>query len=99
MSVYYTSLVAAILLGTAGQIALKSADEGSPTVIAQFLNPLTILGLAVYRDCPLLYLGDQENPCVDRLLFGCGELRGGWRRWRVCCGTSPSGGRSWRASY
>jgi small multidrug resistance pump len=56
MSVYYTSLVAAILLGTAGQIALKSADEGSPTVIAQSLNSLTILGLAVYIVAALCYI-------------------------------------------
>ena len=56
MSVYYTSLVAAILLGIAGQIALKSAAEVSPTVIAQFLNPLTILGLAVYIVAALCYI-------------------------------------------
>ncbi|MBV8507633.1 MAG: EamA family transporter [Alphaproteobacteria bacterium] len=56
MSVYYTSLVAAILLGIAGQIALKSAAEVSPTVIAQFLNPLTIVGLAVYIVAALCYI-------------------------------------------
>jgi hypothetical protein len=38
MSVYYTSLVAAILLGIAGQIALKSAAEASPTVISSALK-------------------------------------------------------------
>jgi multidrug transporter EmrE-like cation transporter len=56
MSVYYTSLVAAILLGCAGQIALKSAAEASPTVIAQFLNPLTMVGLAVYIVAALCYI-------------------------------------------
>ena len=56
MSVYHTSLVAAILLGIAGQIALKSAAEASPTVIAQFLNPLTIVGLAVYIVAALCYI-------------------------------------------
>jgi multidrug transporter EmrE-like cation transporter len=56
MSVYYTSLVAAILLGIAGQIALKSAAEGSATVTAQFLNPLTIVGLAVYIVAALCYI-------------------------------------------
>ena len=56
MSVYYTSLVVAILLGAAGQIALKSAAEVSPTVIAQFLNPLTMLGLAVYIVAALCYI-------------------------------------------
>lgn len=56
MSVYYSSLVAAILLGIAGQIALKSAAEGSATVTAQFLNPLTIVGLAVYIVAVLCYI-------------------------------------------
>jgi len=56
MSVYYTSLVAAILLGIAGQIALKSAAEGSATVAAQFLHPLTIIGLAVYIMAALCYI-------------------------------------------
>ena len=48
MAIYYTSLAAAILLGIAGQIALKMAANGSATVVAQFLNPLTIIGLGVY---------------------------------------------------
>jgi small multidrug resistance pump len=48
--------VAAILLGTAGQIALKSAAKGSPTVIAQFLNPPTMVGLAVYIVAALCYI-------------------------------------------
>jgi small multidrug resistance pump len=48
MAIYYASLAVAILLGIAGQIALKSAANGSATVVAQFLNPLTIIGLAVY---------------------------------------------------
>ena len=56
MSVYYTSLVAAILLGCVGQVALKSAAEVSPTVIAQFLNPLTMVGLAVYIVAALCYI-------------------------------------------
>jgi small multidrug resistance pump len=56
MSIYYTSLVAAILLGIGGQIALKSAAEGSTTVTAQFLNPLTMVGLAVYIVAALCYI-------------------------------------------
>jgi len=56
MSIYYTSLVAAILLGIAGQIALKSAAEGSATVTAQFLNPLTMIGLTVYIVAALCYI-------------------------------------------
>jgi small multidrug resistance pump len=56
MSVYYTSLAVAILLGIAGQIALKSAANGSETVVAQFLNPLTIIGLGVYVLAALCYI-------------------------------------------
>ena len=56
MSVYYTSLVAAILFGIAGQIALKSAAEGSATITAQFVNPLTIIGLAIYIVAALCYI-------------------------------------------
>jgi hypothetical protein len=48
----YTSIAAAILLGIAGQNALKSAANGSATVIAQFLNPLTIIGLAILSSRP-----------------------------------------------
>jgi small multidrug resistance pump len=56
MSVYYTSLVAAILFGIGGQIALKSAAEKSATITAQFLNPLTIIGLAIYIMAALCYV-------------------------------------------
>ena len=48
MTPYYTSLLAAILIGIAGQIALKSGANGSASVAAQFLNPSTIIGLALY---------------------------------------------------
>ena len=56
MAIYYVSLVGAILLGVVGQITLKSAALGSSTVAAQFLNPLTILGLAVYGLAALCYV-------------------------------------------
>jgi drug/metabolite transporter (DMT)-like permease len=56
MSVYYTSLVAAILFGIGGQIALKSAAEKSATITAQFLDPLTIIGLAIYIVAALCYI-------------------------------------------
>lgn len=48
MAAYYTSLIAAIVIGIGGQIALKSGANGSATVVAQFLNPLTMIGLALY---------------------------------------------------
>ena len=44
----YLSLAAAVLLGIAGQIVLKSGAVGAPGLLAQLLNPLTILGLAIY---------------------------------------------------
>ena len=56
MAVYYASLVAAVLFGIAGQIALKSGAVGSRTVLAQFLNPLTIAGLGVYVVAALCYV-------------------------------------------
>ena len=48
MGIYYVSLVGAVILGVAGQIALKSAALSSPTVMAQFLHPLTVIGFAIY---------------------------------------------------
>ena len=56
MAVYYTSLVAAILFGVAGQIALKSGALGSASVAAQFVNPLTIVGFAIYVLAALFYI-------------------------------------------
>jgi len=48
MAVYYTSLTAAILLGVGGQIALKSAADSAASLVAQFLNPMTIIGFTIY---------------------------------------------------
>jgi small multidrug resistance pump len=56
LALYYASLVAAILFGIAGQIALKSGALRSPTVAAQFLDPLTIVGFAIYVLAALLYI-------------------------------------------
>ena len=56
MAIYYASLVSAVLLGIAGQIALKSGAVGSQTVAAQFLNPLTIVGFAIYVFAALCYI-------------------------------------------
>ena len=56
MALYYVSLVGAILFGVAGQIALKSGALGSATVAAQFVNPWTVLGLAVYAIAALCYV-------------------------------------------
>ena len=56
MGIYYLSLAGAILLGVAGQIALKSGAVGSSTVAAQFLNPLTMIGFAIYVLAALCYI-------------------------------------------
>ena len=56
VAIYYISLVGAIMFGIAGQIALKSAALGSATVAAQFVNPLTIAGLAIYVFAALCYV-------------------------------------------
>ncbi len=56
MTLYYTSLVVAILFGVVGQIALKSGAVASRSIAAQFLNPLTLLGLAIYAVAALCYI-------------------------------------------
>ena len=56
LAIYYLCLLGAILFGIAGQIALKSGAVGSQTIAAQFFNPLTILGFAVYAAAALCYV-------------------------------------------
>jgi small multidrug resistance pump len=53
---YYASLAAAIVFGIVGQVALKSGAVEAPTVVAQFLSPLTIVGLAIYVFAALCYI-------------------------------------------
>jgi small multidrug resistance pump len=53
---YYASLAASILLGIAGQITLKTAANASATITTQFLNPVTILGLAIYLGAAFCYI-------------------------------------------
>lgn len=56
VTIYYGSLVGAILLGIVGQIALKSGAIGSPTIAAQFINPLTLVGFAIYVVAAFCYI-------------------------------------------
>ena len=56
MALYYTSLAAAILFAVVGQIALKVAADSSASVVAQVLNPLTLVGLAIYLFGALFYI-------------------------------------------
>lgn len=45
---YYGVLLASIVLGVCGQIALKTGATRSPGFLGQFLDPFTILGFAIY---------------------------------------------------
>lgn len=56
MALYYLSLVAAILVGIAGQMTLKAGALRSATVAAQFANPLTIAGFGIYVLAGVLYI-------------------------------------------
>lgn len=56
MAIYYLSLACAILFGIAGQLVLKSGALASTTLFAQFTNPLTLLGFAIYVAAALFYI-------------------------------------------
>jgi drug/metabolite transporter (DMT)-like permease len=56
VALYYLSLVAAVMFGIAGQIALKSGALGSASVAAQFVNPLTMVGFAIYVLAAVCYI-------------------------------------------
>ena len=56
MAFYYANLAAGIVLGIAGQLALKSAASNSATITTQFLNPLTIVGFALYVFAAIFYI-------------------------------------------
>jgi small multidrug resistance pump len=45
---HYLFLIVAILLGVAGQMALKGGAEGSSTALEQFTSPMTIIGFGIY---------------------------------------------------
>jgi drug/metabolite transporter (DMT)-like permease len=66
LAAYYAALVAGIVLGVVGQIALKAGAEASSHgggesgaaagIVAQFLNPFTIGGFAVYVLAAFCYI-------------------------------------------
>jgi len=56
MAFYYANLTAGILLGIVGQLALKSAAVEATTIITQFLNPLTMIGFALYVVAAICYI-------------------------------------------
>jgi len=53
---YYAALVAGIVLGVAGQIALKTGAAGSATIAMQFLHPATLVGFVIYVAAAILYI-------------------------------------------
>ena len=53
---YYAALVAGIVLGVAGQIALKLGAEGTKTIALQFFHPATIIGFFIYAGAAILYM-------------------------------------------
>jgi len=98
MTPYYTSLLAAILIGIAGQIALKSGANGSTGIAAQFLNVSTIIGLALYVVAALCYVVSLKKfLCRLRFRPWLPAMRW-WRFSRMYCGTSRSAGRRWPGS-
>jgi undecaprenyl phosphate-alpha-L-ara4N flippase subunit ArnE len=52
----YACLTVAILLGIAGQIVLKSAAIGAPSLWAQLISPFTVAGLAIYGGAAIAYV-------------------------------------------
>jgi small multidrug resistance pump len=53
---YYAALIAGIVLGVAGQVALKLGAEGSKTIALQFFHPATIVGFGIYVGAAMLYM-------------------------------------------
>src|SRR6266436_5677508 len=56
MTLSYDIHTAAICPAMPSKIALKSAANASATITTQFLNPLTMIGLAVYVFAALCYI-------------------------------------------
>lgn len=52
---YYAALLAAIVMGVAGQLLFKAGADRSSDIIRQFLDPLTMTAFAVYAVSALLY--------------------------------------------
>jgi small multidrug resistance pump len=56
MMIYYVSLAAGILLGVAAQLLLKVGASGEGGIVAQFLKPQSIGGLALYAFAAVFYM-------------------------------------------
>jgi len=53
---YYGALGVGILLGVAGQLALKAGTAGEGGFFAQFFHPYSIVGLVIYFLAALCYM-------------------------------------------
>jgi small multidrug resistance pump len=52
----YLSLAGAVLLGIIGQMVLKAATIGAPSLMTQLLSPLTLGGLVIYAAAAIAYV-------------------------------------------
>jgi small multidrug resistance pump len=53
---YYAALATGIVLGIAGQIALKMGAAGTESIALQFRHPATLVGFAIYVVAAVLYM-------------------------------------------
>jgi small multidrug resistance pump len=53
---FYAALLAAITFGVFGQILLKTGAERTSGMIAQFLDPFTVVGLGAYALAAVFYI-------------------------------------------
>ena len=53
---YYGALALGIALGVAGQLLLKAGSARTHDLVAQFLNPFTILGFGAYAAAAIFYI-------------------------------------------
>jgi undecaprenyl phosphate-alpha-L-ara4N flippase subunit ArnE len=53
---YYGALLTGIVLGVMGQLLLKTGAERSSGMLAQFLDPFTILGFGTYSLAAIFYI-------------------------------------------
>jgi multidrug transporter EmrE-like cation transporter len=90
---YYLALIAGIVLGVVGQVSVKIGAERSGDLVAQFLNPFTISGFAIYAIASLFYVVSVKKlplsiayPSVS-LSYGVVALIAHWL-WNEPFGTS-----------
>jgi small multidrug resistance pump len=53
---YYVALAVGIALGIGGQILLKAGSARTEDVVAQFLNPYTMVGFLAYAGAAVFYI-------------------------------------------